>query len=71
MNRVSRGSKEPHTRNPSIKTIRRSNVKVQALSLPKITLFKMRSIWSKLNGVVEDIENREADACMVNEVWKV
>ena len=56
---------------PVRKTIRRSNKMIQALSLPTVTLYNMRSIWSKLENLIDDIEERKVDICLLTEVWQV
>ena len=55
---------------PSWRTIRRDNKKVQALTLPKITNFNMRSLFPKLNNFSEDMSERESDISFLTEVWE-
>ena len=51
-------------------TIKRSNKAVAALSLPTITVYNMRSIWSKLDSLATDMVERSADLSMLSEVWE-
>ena len=52
------------------KTIRRNNKAVAALSLPTITVYNMRSIWSKLDSLATDMEERSVHLSMLSEVWE-
>ena len=52
------------------KIIRRDNGNWQALSLPKILNFNMRSICSKVSNVSQDILEREGDIIFLTEVWE-
>ena len=52
------------------KTIRRDNRNIEALSLPKTLNFNMRSIWSKVLNVSQDIHEREGDLIFLTEVWE-
>ena len=56
-----------HTR----RTIKRSNNLVDALSAPRITLYNMRSAWSKLDNFAEDMEMRQTDISFLTEVWQM
>ena len=51
-------------------TIKRDNRYIEALSLPTFTVFNMRSIWSKLSSLAEDMSEREADFSILSEVWE-
>ena len=51
-------------------TVRRSNKLVDALSAPFITLYNVRSAWSKLSNLAEDMSMRETDICFLTEVWE-
>ena len=53
-----------------IQTVKRSNKLIEALSLPNITLYNMRSVWAKLDNVIEDIEMRNTNICFLTEVWE-
>ena len=52
-------------------TVKRDNRKIVALTLPKILNYNMRSIWSKYENVVEDINERESDLFFFTEIWQV
>ena len=43
---------------------------MQALTLPKVLNYNMRSIFSKLENFSEDILQREGDICFLTEVWE-
>ena len=51
-------------------TIRRDNRRVEALSVPRVTLYNARSVWSKWNNLAEDILMRQTDLCILTEVWQ-
>ena len=51
-------------------TIKRDNKHVEALSLPTFSVFNMRSIWSKLSSLAEDMTERETDFSILSEVWE-
>ena len=50
--------------------IRRDNRFAEASSLPAFTVFNMRSIWSKLNNLADDMEERNVDISFLSEVWE-
>ena len=52
-----------------MKTIWRTKPINQAKSLPKITLYNMRSIWSKLKNKANDMKERSASISIINELW--
>ena len=56
----------PHVR----KTLKRENKCIQALSLPKFTVYNMRSFWDKLNCFATDMHERIADLSFLSEVWQ-
>ena len=56
----------PHAR----VTIRRDNKKIQALSLPKISNYNVRSFWSKISNFSLDMNERLCDASFLTEVWE-
>ena len=63
----------PHThddRQPTRITIRRSNSLVNALAAPRITLYNVRSAWSKWSNIAEDIKMRISELCFLTEVWE-
>ena len=51
-------------------TVRRDNRLFEALSLPIFTVYNMRSIWSKLSSLAEDMEERDTDLAILSEVWE-
>ena len=52
------------------RVIRRENKCIQALSLPTVLSYNMRSIWSKLNNFATDMLERSADCSFLCEVWE-
>ena len=60
----------PAMRTPVRKTVKRSNKLVDALSAPLITLYNMRSAWSKLDNLAVDMEMRQTDISFLTEVWQ-
>ena len=63
----STGSERP----PSTrKVIRRSNRAVQALTLPKIVSYNMRSFFPKLENFLLDMKERTGDIAILTEVWE-
>jgi hypothetical protein len=56
----------PHCR----KTIRRDNKTFQALTLPKLTNYNMRSFFPKCDNFAQDMEERESDLSFLTEVWE-
>ena len=55
---------------PTRKVIYRSNRNIQALTLPKITNYNMRSLWGKILNLSEDIMDRQSDLIFLTEVWQ-
>ena len=53
----------PENRQPIRLTVKRSNDLVNALSAPRVTLYNVRSAWSKWTNISEDIQIRETDLC--------
>jgi hypothetical protein len=51
------------------KRIRRDNRAVQALSLPKISNYNMRSLLPKIGNFSLDVKERELDISFLTEVW--
>ena len=51
-------------------TIKRSNKLVQALSVPRMTLYNVRSAWAKWDNIAEDMHMRETDIMFLTEVWE-
>ena len=48
----------------------RNNKTFEALNLPAFTVYNMRSLWSKLNNLAEDIIERSVDISFLSEVWE-
>ena len=55
---------------PSWKTLRRDNKSIQALALPIISNYNMRSIFGKINNFSEDMKERQTDLCFLTEIWE-
>ena len=62
--------KPPIRKNGNNITIKRDNRFIEALSLPIFSVYNMRSIWSKLSSLSEDMEERETDFSILAEVWE-
>ena len=60
----------PEPRTPVRRTVARSNKLVDALSAPRVTLYNVRSAWSKWSSISEDIDMRDTDVCFLTEVWE-
>ena len=43
---------------------------MEALSLPIFSVYNMRSIWSKLNSLASDMDDRDTDISILSEVWE-
>ena len=52
------------------KILRRDNRSIEALTLPKILNFNMRSLFSKIQNFSEDMLEREGDISFLTEVWQ-
>ena len=52
------------------KRIIRNNKNLDALNLPVFTVYNMRSLWSKINCLAEDIIERSVDISFLSEVWE-
>ena len=50
--------------------MRRSNNLIEALSAPRLSLYNVRSAWSKWDSIGEDISMRSTDLCFLTEVWQ-
>ena len=57
-------------RTPVRRTVQRSNKLVDALSAPRISLYNVRSAWSKWDSIAEDILMRATDISILTEVWQ-
>ena len=57
-------------RPPVRRTIRRSNKLVQALSVPRMSLYNVRSAWAKWDNISEDLTMRETDVMFLTEIWE-
>ena len=55
---------------PVRKTLKRSNKSIQALNLPTVISYNMRSIWPKIKSLANDLHEREAEICFLSEVWE-
>ena len=53
-----------------LKTIRRDNKSVQAISLPVICNYNMRSIFPKINSYAEDFYERGIGLSFLSEIWE-
>ena len=63
----STGSERP----PSTrKILRRSNKAIQALTLPKVIIYNMRSLFSKIENFSLDMKERAGDISFLTEVWE-
>ena len=60
----------PAVRQPVRHTVKRNNNLVNALSTPRISLYNVRSAWSKWNNIAEDIKVRNTNLCFLTEVWQ-
>ena len=52
------------------RVLRRENKCIEALSLPIILSYNMRSIWGKLDSLALDMVERSGAICFLNEVWE-
>ena len=50
--------------------IRKDNNLLEALNLPAFTVYNMRSLWSKVNSLGEDIIERDVAISFLSEVWE-
>ena len=50
--------------------IKRNNKNLEALNVPTVTVYKMKSIWSKLDSLAEDIIERSVDISILSEIWE-
>ena len=57
-------------RKPVRKTIKRNNKLVNALSVPNMTLYNVRSAWAKWSNIAEDMDVRETDLSFYTEIWE-
>ena len=55
---------------PARKVLRRESKCIQALSLPNILSYNMRSIWGKLNSLADDVKERAGEVIFLCEVWE-
>ena len=65
-----RNESNPSPGKCSRKTIHRDEGLVVALNLPVISLYNMRSCWSKINNLADDINMRGTDLCFLTEIWE-
>ena len=52
------------------RNIRKDNNLIEALNLPAFTVYNMRSLWSKINNLAEDLLERTVDISFLSEVWE-
>ena len=52
------------------RVLRRENKCIEALSLPIILSYNMRSIWGKLDSLALDMVERSGEICFLSEVWE-
>ena len=52
------------------RNIKRNNMFFEAYALPVFSLYNMRSVWSKLSNLVEDVQERNCDFSILTEVWE-
>ena len=57
-------------RPPMYKVLRRENRCVEAMNLPLILSYNMRSIWGKLKHLADDIHERCGEIIFLSEVWE-
>ena len=55
---------------PVRRVIRRENRCIEALSLPVILSYNMRSVWGKLKNFSEDVHERSGEVIFLCEVWE-
>ena len=60
--------KQPDHKHVNNITIKRDNRFIEALSLPIFSVYNMRSIWSKLSSLSEDMDERCTDFTILSEV---
>ena len=66
-----RPEKSQVTRLPPIrKRIRRDNRAIQALTLPIVLNYNMRSLFSKIQNFSEDMLERQGDIAFLTEIWQ-
>ena len=54
----------------SRKTLKRNNKTIQALTLPRISSYNMRSIFGKIGNFSADMNDRSTDISFLTEVWE-
>ena len=52
------------------KVVRRDKGLVDALCIPTISVYNMRSIWAKIKNLADDINMRGTQLCFLTEVWQ-
>ena len=52
------------------RVVRRNNKFIQALSLPTILSYNMRSLWGKLDNFAANIEEGSGEISFLSEVWE-
>ena len=54
-------------------TVKRNNKLIDALSVPRMALYNVRSAWSKWDNMEEDVDNRQKNFFLVSfytDVWQ-
>ena len=55
---------------PARRVVCRDNKCIQALSLPSIMSYNVRSIWGKLNNLADDIKEKSGQIVFLCEIWE-
>ena len=54
----------------TLKSIRRDNRSIQALSLPIIAIYNARSLWPKIESFATEHHERDIGVSLISEVWE-
>ena len=52
------------------RNVKKDNRLLEAVNLPAFTVYNMRSLWSKINNLAEDIIERSVDISFLSEIWE-
>ena len=52
------------------RNIRKDNRLLEAVNLPAFTVYNMRSLWSKIYNLADDIIERAVDISFLSEIWE-
>ena len=52
------------------KVIKRDNRHLESSNLPSFTVYNMRSLWSKIDNLADDIIERAVDISFLSEIWE-